>query len=91
MATKRYYEEDKRMHKSSRKPDNEYLMEKDDAGMIHSDYTKMANLPQDVMMKPYPKCPAYMDWEMEDNIKGIDRQLENDNARRRSGFDPHKY
>lgn len=72
-------------------PDSEYTAEYKSAGMIGNDYNKFANLPTEVMMKEYPACPAYMDWEMEDNIRGIDRQLANDNARRRAGFDPHKY
>jgi len=71
--------------------DSEMTQERRDAGMISNDYSKIANLPTEVMMKAYPPCPAYMDWEMQDNIIGIDRQLSNDNAKRRSGFDPHKY
>jgi hypothetical protein len=71
--------------------DSEYVQEKREAGMIGNDYSKIANLPTEVMMKAYPPCPAYMNWEMQDNIIGIDRQLEKDNAGRKAGFDPHKY
>ena len=71
-------------------PDSEYAQERKAAGMIGNDHSKFANLPTEVMMKEYPACPAYMDWEMEDNIRGINLSLANDNARRRAGFD-HKY
>lgn len=70
---------------------SERVMEKKDAGMIGNDSSKFANLPTEVMFKAYPECPAYMDSEMQDNIRGIDKQLSKDNSARRSGFDPHKY
>ncbi len=65
--------------------------EQKDAGMIKNEHSKFANLPTEVMMKPYPEVPAYMDFDMEDNIRGIDKQISNDNSKRRSGFSPHKY
>lgn len=77
--------------KSYMRPETEYRQERKDAGMIQNDNSKIANLPTEVMMKAYPECPAYMDWEMEDNIRGIDKQLSGDNAARRRGFSPHKY
>lgn len=84
----------KRHHNPDRgymKPDSEYRQEEKDAGMIENDHSAFANLPMEMMMKPYPPCPAYMDWEMEDNIKGIDKQQSADNSARRRGFSPHKY
>lgn len=81
---------DRRYH-GRMKHDSEMRQEQKDAGMISSDHSKLANLPTEVMMKEYPPCPAYMDWEMQDNIRGIDRQIGNDNAKRRSGMQPHKY
>jgi hypothetical protein len=71
--------------------DSELTQEHRDAGMISNDYSKIANLPTEIMMKAYPPCPAYMDWEMEDNIIGVDRQIARDDAARRRGFYPHKY
>jgi len=71
--------------------DAELKAENKDAGMIGNDTSAFANLPTQVMMKAYPECPAYMNWEMEDNIRGIDKQLSGDNSRRKAGFDPHKY
>lgn len=71
--------------------DVEMRQQQKDAGMIKNDNTKLANLPTEVMMKAYPECPAYMEMVMEDNIHGIDKQLNSDNAKRRSGMSPHKY
>jgi hypothetical protein len=84
---KRYHNPDK----GYMKPEAEYRQEEKDAALIKNDHSKFANLPTEVMMKAYPPCPAYMDWEMEDNIKGIDKQIGNDNSKRRGGMDPHKY
>lgn len=81
----------KRHHSKMMHHDSEMADEKRDAAMIGNEHSKFANLPTEVMMKPYPPCPAYMDWEMEDNIKGIDKQEGMDNAARRRGFSPHKY
>jgi hypothetical protein len=81
---------DRRYH-GKMKHDSEHRMEEKDGHMIGNESSKFANLPTEVMMKAYPPCPAYMDWEMQDNIKGIDRQEGNDNAARRRGFSPHKY
>lgn len=69
----------------------EMRQEQKDAAMIKNEHSKFANLPTEVMMKPYPECPAYMDFDMEDNIRGIDKQISNDNSKRKSGFQPHKY
>ena len=77
--------------KSRMKPESEYRQEEKEAGMIENDHKAFANLPREVMFKEYPPCPAYMDREMEDNIKGIDKQQSSDNSKRKSGFGPHKY
>jgi len=70
---------------------SEHGMEEKACGMIENDFSKMSNLPTEVMMKPYPVSPVYMDFEMEDNIDGIDMQLSKDNSKRKSGMSPHKY
>ena len=70
---------------------SEHALEDKKAGMIGNDYSKMANLPTEVMMKAYPMSPVYMDFEMEDNIDGIDAQLRGDNSARSRGMKPHKY
>jgi hypothetical protein len=80
----------KRHHHSDMRP-NEMHAEAKDSGMIHNEHSKFANLPTEVMLKPYSMAPAYMDFDMEDNIRGIDKQIGEDNSARKRGFSPHKY
>lgn len=61
-----------------------------DAGMIHEDHSAIANLPQHVMMKPYPKTGPYMPEGIDDTITGIDRQMDYDDSQRRKHFQPKK-
>lgn len=67
-----------------------YAMERKDAGMIHENHNAVANLPQEVMIKPWPMAPGYLPEMLDDGISGIDRQLSLDNAQKRKGFDPKK-
>lgn len=62
-----------------------------DGGMIHEDHTQIANFPQEVMMKPYPKETDYMPEDLDDTIRGIDEQMGADNRKRKEHFRPHKY
>lgn len=52
--------------------------EMEDAGMIHEDHSAVANLPQEVVMRPYPKAPGYQDYGLDDTIGGIDYQMGKD-------------
>lgn len=65
-------------------------MEMHDAGMIHEDRSAVANLPQNVMMKPYPKEDNYLPEDLDDTIRGIDGQMKLDNSQRRRNFMPKK-
>lgn len=48
------------------------------SGMITEDHGAMANMPQGVVMKEYPK-PAYGDlMGYKDNIQGIDERMRHD-------------
>lgn len=69
----------------------EHHMEEKDGHMIRNEHSKFANLPTEVMFKEYPRPEAYMDFDMEDNIRGIDKQMGEDNSKRKAGFNPHKY
>lgn len=51
--------------------------ELEDSGMIHEDHSAVANLPQEVMMKPWPKRP-YLDYELDDTIREVDDQMGDD-------------
>ena len=46
------------------------------SGMISENKSAQANMPQDVVMKDYPKC-SYMEYDLDDTIRGIDDQIDN--------------
>ena len=64
--------------------------EMEDAGMIHEDPREIANLPQQVMIKPYPMTGPYMPEGLDDTIAGVDRQMDYDDDKRRATFYPKK-
>jgi hypothetical protein len=59
-------------------------------GMISEDHSAIANMPQNVMIKPYPKSRHYMGEGLDDTINGIDKQMEEDAPRGRN-YAPHKF
>lgn len=63
-----------------------------DAGMIREDHNAVANMPQEVMMKPWNK-PSYgmMDEKIDDTISGINRQMGHDESQGKRGMLPRKY
>jgi hypothetical protein len=65
--------------------------EMEDAGMINEDRSAIANMPQGVMMKEYPKDRDYMPEDLDDTIRGVDSQMDMDNRKRKQHFRPHKY
>ena len=64
--------------------------ELEDAGMIHEDHMAIANLPQNVMIKPYPRTGPYMPEMLDDTISGVDGQMDYDDSQRRSHMYPKK-
>jgi len=64
--------------------------ELEDAGMIHEDHRAIANLPQEVMIKSYPKTGPYLPEILDDTIKGVDGQMDYDDNHRRAHFYPKK-
>lgn len=64
--------------------------EMEDAGMIHEDHRAIANLPQNVMIKEYPKAGPYMPEGLDDTIAGVDRQMDYDDEKRAMNFYPKK-
>ena len=46
--------------------------------MIKADPSKVANMPQDVVMKMYPPSPGYFNPELNDGLSGIDSQVKAD-------------
>lgn len=71
-------------------PASRRRMEMMDAGMIHEDRSQIANLPQEVMIKPYPMTGPYMPEELDDTIRGVDRQMDYDDHKRKEHFFPKK-
>jgi len=71
--------------------DAKRTQEAEDGGMIREDRRAIANLPQEVMIKPYPMTGPYMPEDLDDTIRGIDRQMDEDDSQRRRTFDPHKF
>jgi hypothetical protein len=49
-------------------------LERQDFSMISEDKSACANLPQQVMYKPWPKGADYADYALDDTIKGINEQ-----------------
>lgn len=61
-----------------------------DAGMIHEDHREIANLPQEVRMESYPKCGPYTPEDIDDTMRGVDRQIDFDDAQKMRHFFPKK-
>lgn len=64
--------------------------EMEDAGMIREDHSAIANLPQNVMIKAYPRPDGYMPEVLDDTIRGVDAQVALDNRKRKEHFAPKK-
>jgi len=66
-------------------------MERSDFDMINEDKKAIANLPQEVMYKMWPKANHYHDYGLDDTIRGIDEQMDKDNRKMESHLQPEKY
>lgn len=53
-----------------------------DGSMIREDHSAVANLPQNVIMRPYRKGGYGIPEGLNDTIEGVDRQIEYDNDMR---------
>ncbi len=65
-------------------------MEKHDGGMINDDMSAVANLPQNVMYKPWPTEEGFMPEGLRDDIRSVDEQMSADNSKRRAHMHPKK-
>lgn len=61
-----------------------------DAGMIHEDHRAIANLPQNVVYRDYPRTHGYTPEDLDDTLHGIDRQMDYDNSHKMKHFYPKK-
>jgi hypothetical protein len=75
MPKKRYYDE---------------AMSKRDGGMIGGG-TGQANMPQNVIMKNYPKDGSYMPENLNDGLSGIDSQISSDKSGAKKNLSKTKY
>jgi hypothetical protein len=83
---KRYHNEGSYAGEQARR-----TQEMQDAGMIKEDRSAVANLPQSVLYKPYPKNNDYLPEDLNDDISGVDHQIEVlDGGKRKKGFMPKK-
>lgn len=71
--------------------DTARAQERRDASMLHEDRTAIANMPQQVIYREYPKVRGYLNPNLDDTISGIDRQMEMDNKKRDENLQPEKY
>jgi len=86
MGMERYERGPVRRHDSHLRNEREYghyegpearrTQEMEDGGMIREDRMAIANLPQEVMIKPYPHNGPYMPEGLDDTIKGVDHQMD---------------
>jgi hypothetical protein len=65
--------------------------EMEDSSMIgHSHHEHHANMPQELIMKDYPRPENYLPEDLDDTIHGVDSQVNEDKSKRSSHFKPKK-
>lgn len=98
MAKKRHHSSHAKHHSSRHMYEGSYegmdgrrKQEREDGAMIREDRKAVANLPQNVMYHEWPKARHYHDYGLDDTIRGIDRQENEDNAGMERHLQPGKY
>lgn len=61
-----------------------------DAGMITEDHRAIANMPQEVRYHAYPRVYGYLPEDLDDTLRGVDRQMDLDNDRKMRHYFPKK-
>jgi len=59
-------------------------------GMISEDKSAVANLPQNVVQKEYPKGESFLPENINDKLSGVDAQMSLNNSKKNSGMAPKK-
>lgn len=67
-----------------------HTQEAEDGGMLHEDRSAIANMPQNIIMRPYPKNMGYLPEDLDDTIRGVDEQIGMDDRKRKEHFKPKK-
>lgn len=83
-AKKRYYEAYAGLDMRRR-------MEAEDSMMIKSDPSAPAGLPQKEMIKFYPKADYASYPDLDDTLRGVDKQMKSDSGKEKKGKFPEKY
>jgi len=78
------------MHGSYEGHESRRHQEVKDSYMIKEDHSAIANMPQQVMIKPWPAGYSYLPEDLDDSIHGIDRQLGMDDGQTRRHNVPKK-
>lgn len=65
-------------------------LEMEDSGMIHEDRSAPANLPQGVKYHPWPQT-GYSKYRLDDTIRGVDKQMDDDMKMQKKEQYPEKY
>jgi hypothetical protein len=86
MAKMRFYEEG-----SSKELNYARRKEAQDFAMISEDHSAIANLPQAVKYEEWPKVGHYASYDLDDTIRGIDKQMDADGAGMRKHKSRNKY
>ena len=59
--------------------------------MVKNNDREVADMPQDVHYKPWPKGGEYFDPYLDDTITGIDKQMDEDGMKMKKHLNPLKY
>lgn len=103
MAKKRYYNSDsgggfeRDMYRPEAIDEGPYAgmesrrrQEMQDAGMLREDHRAVANLPQEVIMRAYPKEHGYIPMGLDDTLRGVDGQMGLDHKKTMKHLHPEK-
>lgn len=71
--------------------DERRRQEHQDGSMLNEDHMAIANMPQNVIMREYPREGGYIPDVLDDTIRGVDGQMARDNSQKMKHFKPHKY
>lgn len=85
MAKKRFYDGDYSGLNAARK------QEARDFAMISEDKSAVANMPQQVKYHAWPKPGYYADYDLDDTIRGINKQMDEDGSGMRRHKSKSKY
>jgi hypothetical protein len=79
---KRYHDLERRLDRQERN---------EESGEIRENKSEVANLPQNVSYKAWPSGGEYADYFLDDTIRGIDKQMDEDGAKMKKHLQPGKY